>query len=284
MRIRYIFWNIQKKNLAQEFAEAILENRIGAAVAAEAGNLDIPYLLELLAAKGKEYTHRKISPKGKGLALLAEKGLDISVYREEKQYIVYKVREDKRKYLLFAAHLSSAMYLSESARSQRAGDLSRIFMKIEHECNKEAPKQAEETYSAVVVGDFNLHPFSDGIIGMHGFHAILDENHAKKREKRLLGKAVPFYYNPMWNVMGKRSGPLGTYYCDFDQNDHSFYWYTFDQIFLRAELIDSFVWEELKIIDRIGQRELLNQKKPDRRRYSDHLPICFEIGQEPEKG
>jgi len=71
------------------------------------------------------------------------------------------------------------MYLSESARSQRAGDLSRIFMKIESECNKEAGKEEERNYRAVVVRDINLHPFSDGVIGMHGFHAVLDENIAK---------------------------------------------------------------------------------------------------------
>lgn len=84
-------------------------------------------------------------------------------------------------------------------------------------------------------------------------------------------------FNPMWHLMGNHNSIPGTYYSYSDQEDKSFYWYTYDQILLRPELIDHFVWNEFMILRQIGTSNLIQSGKIDKKRYSDHLPVKFEI-------
>lgn len=254
-----------------------MENNLDVIIVAEAENLDIPYLLYRLDEAGKTFEQKAVLPKKVGLMLFASINLSVTTYKEETHFTAYKVQENGKNYLLFATHFSSAMFASESARSQRANDLCRVIQKLETICNIEAAKTGESTYNTVIVGDFNLQPFSDGIIGMHGFNAIMDAKRAKRGSRTLNGFPISFYYNPMWHLMGKRGGPLGTYYCESDQDDKSFYWYTFDQVLLKPDLIDDFIWDEFKIVDRIGDKNLINSHKIKSERFSDHLPIKFEL-------
>ena len=69
----------------------------------------------------------------------------------------------------------------------------------------------------------------------------------------------------------------GTYYFDSDQDDNLFYWYMFDQVLIRPELIDAFVWEEFEVIDHIGEDSLIRNHRIYKKKYSDHLPIKFAI-------
>jgi poly(3-hydroxyalkanoate) synthetase len=69
----------------------------------------------------------------------------------------------------------------------------------------------------------------------------------------------------------------GTYYYDDDQEDKSFYGYTFDQVLLRPSLIDRFNLNEFKIINSINGQSLIKNAKINKKDFSDHLPIQFEI-------
>lgn len=160
------------------------------------------------------------------------------------------------------------MYNEEKRRNMRASAFNDSFKKVEEEL---------PLYNSIVVGDFNLHPFSDGIISMYGFNAVLDINKAKKGVRSCDGEKIKFYYNPMWKLMGKNDLTLGTYYSDTDSGGCSFYWYTFDQVLIRPELIDRFVWEEFEIISEIGEKAFIKNNKIDKENYSDHLPVKFEI-------
>lgn len=198
------------------------------------------------------------------------------MYKEDKHVSLFKVHEKKRNYLLAAVHFSSAMYKSEESRGKRADDLAGFIENQEKDCNKERGI-SEEEYQTIVVGDFNLHPFSSGIIGCHGFQAVYDIRAAKKGSRIVEDEERRFYYNPMWDIMGKHSGIMGTYYCESDQDDRSFYWYTFDQVLIRPILIERFVWDEFAVITEISGKTLLQNGKINKKTYSDHLPIKFEI-------
>ncbi len=277
IQIKCLFWNINKKNLVQEIITIILENRIDILIVAEAENLDVPYLLSELGKHGRKFKNEEILPRQREIMVFADKETEISTYREEKYYSAYKVHENGKNRLLVAVHLVSAMYYSEQARNQRASQLAKAIEKLEESCNAEAEQQGRPNYNTIVVGDFNLHPFSTGIIGIHGFNAVMDSKRALKKARIRDGKAVKFYYNPMWNLMGKRENSLGTFYYEQDQDDNSFYWYTFDQILLRPELIDDFVWSDFGIIEHIGKCSLLKNDKIYNRKYSDHLPVKFAV-------
>lgn len=47
MIIRYLFWNVNRKNLAQELVAIVLENKIDIVMVAEAENLDIPIIEQI---------------------------------------------------------------------------------------------------------------------------------------------------------------------------------------------------------------------------------------------
>lgn len=263
----------------QELLAVVLENDIDIVVTTEADRLDIPYFLTQLKNSGMKFVSKKLLPKqNEGrILLLANTNMSVSVYKEENYFTAYKIREKRKNILLVALHLVSALHYSESARSFRAGSAAREIEKLEENCNTEAKKEGEQAYGTVIVGDFNLHPFSAGIIGLHGFHAILDPDKALKGGRTNNGDRHRFYYNPMWNLMGKRGNALGTFYYEADQDDNSFYWYTFDQVLLRPELIENFMWDEFKIIDSIEGDSLVKNHRIYSKKYSDHLPIQFEI-------
>ena len=217
------------------------------------------------------YKNHEMCPVKSGIMLLAKNDIRISTLREERHYSAFKIHNNGDMYLLFVIHLSSAMYKGEEARNERAKNISKLLEKIEEETFN------DNSYKSIVVGDFNLHPFSTGIIGAHGFNATLSPFKAKKISRTIEGDTKLFYYNPMWKLMGDNEVVQGTYYNDSDENDKSFYWYTFDQILLRPLLIEQFIMKELKVINSVNGNTLIKNYKIDKAKYSDHLPIKFEI-------
>lgn len=277
IKINYLLWNMNKKNLVSGSVEIVLENSIDVFIALEAENFDVPYFLAKLKKCGRDFYKKEVSPKESGIIFLVRTDIHFSVYKEEKYFRAYKVYGKEKNYFLVVTHLTSPMYSSETARSQRACDLAREIEKLEGSCNADAECEGKQPYHTIVVGDFNLHPFSAGIIGIHGFNAVMDPDKALEESRKLNRKEFKFYYNPMWDLMGKRGKALGTYYRGADQDDNSFYWYTFDQVLIRPGLIDDFIWDEFEIIERIKDDPLLKGTKIHSAKYSDHLPVKFAI-------
>jgi hypothetical protein len=82
----------------------------------------------------------------------------------------------------------------------------------------------------------------------------------------------------MWAHFGERpNGPPGTYYLARSAF-LSYYWNIFDQVLVRPELLDSFSDDELRILTKAGDTQLLGPTgRPDKTRVSDHLPILFQL-------
>jgi hypothetical protein len=128
----------------------------------------------------------------------------------------------------------------------------------------------------LVIGDFNMNPFEVGLVGSDCFHAVMDQNIAKKRSRTVQGQNRAYFYNPMWGFMGDSSpGPSGTYY--YSNSEYvNYFWNTFDQVLLRPNLLDAFSKENLAVISKIGDRDLIvNQKILSM--SSDHLPIMISL-------
>ena len=64
----------------------------------------------------------------------------------------------------------------------------------------------------MVIGDFNMDPFENGMIVADGLHAVMDKNIAGIGDRRVGGKRYHLFYNPMWSRLGDDTiGPCGTY-------------------------------------------------------------------------
>jgi hypothetical protein len=131
----------------------------------------------------------------------------------------------------------------------------------------------------IVVGDFNMNPFDEGLVAASGFHSMMTRDLASKKGRVVQFIRHPFFYNPMWSRFGceRVTGrPPGTYYYDKAETV-CYYWNIFDQVLIRPSLLNHFRDEDLELIDHDGLTPLRKNGKPDSENFSDHLPILFKL-------
>jgi len=141
-------------------------------------------------------------------------------------------------------------------------------------------KDAEEKVGhcrTLLVGDLNMNPFEDGIVGSAALHAVSSRKIASRIARKVQSIDYPFFYNPMWNLLGDaQKHPPGTYYYS-SSNHISFFWNTFDQVLIRPELVERFNMGGLSVISEIGTTDLLSNREIPKKVFSDHLPIVFSL-------
>ena len=123
-----------------------------------------------------------------------------------------------------------------------------------------------------------MSPFEDGIINANGLHGVMSKNIAQEKIRMINKRKYPFFYNPMWNLLGDdNSESPGTYY--YRRAEHNIlFWYMFDQVLIRPDLLDNFNSQDLKILTSDGNISFLTINGiPDKKVVSDHLPIFFKL-------
>lgn len=171
--------------------------------------------------------------------------------------------------LIVATHFPSKLFWSKESRAHECAKLSEEI--------RLAERKAGHTRT-VLVGDLNMNPFEDGVIGASGLHGVMTRQIAEKQKRIVQGKEYPFFYNPMWGRLGdETAGPAGTHY--YQKAEHiNFFWNTFDQVLLRPSLLPFFRNEDLKVLTDDGEtRLILGSGLPDKSLGSDHLPILFKL-------
>ena len=122
-----------------------------------------------------------------------------------------------------------------------------------------------------------MQPYEAGICSGYGFNATMSANHAAKITREVDGEIVYFYYNPMWSLMGANKLYQGTYYNTRDKDDHEIYWYSFYSDLIRPCYIEKFSWNYFEIVEKTKKYNFVPNTTIDKERFSDHLPIKFEI-------
>ena len=270
VNIKYIFWNIKGKNLFEPIVRLILENNIDIIALTETDLLDVHCLINELRLNNQDWKLVEICPVS-DTKLLAKRDIRTLVHEESKRFSTYKLYNENDLYLLNVLHLDSAMYKDEYARSQKATNISQILRKTEESMFK------NEEYKTITIGDFNLQPYSQGVIGYYGFNATMSKSKAKNISRKVDDEQKYFYFNPMWKLMGDNRLVQGTYYNNSDQQDRSMFWYTFDQLLIRPFLIDKFNWDFFDIIEGTRNYSFIRNGIINKTQYSDHLPLKFEI-------
>ena len=223
-----------------------------------------------LKNKGEDWKLVEIFPRG-NIKLFTKNAIAISVVKEDKHFSSYKIKDKDTVWLLHIIHLTSAMNKDEEARNRRADKVSDLIRKLEEYTFK------TDEYKSIIVGDFNLQPYSRGIAGIFGFNATMSIPIAKKEFRSVEGEKRFYYYNPMWKLMGDNKLVQGTYYVDSDQQDLSMFWYSFDEVLIRPYFIDRFNWEYFGLVEKTEMFNLIKDYKINKTKFSDHLPLKFEI-------
>lgn len=180
----------------------------------------------------------------------------------------YSIQIIENKYILCGVHLPSQMRNGHQGRRNIViqtilNDLQDIEKKLGSKCS-------------IILGDFNEDPYEDGCLSATSFHGLPCLNDALRNYRTIEGKQFEMFYNPMWNLFGDFTSPPGTYYYAGSDPKCSF-WHIFDQVMIRTCLKNRFVKDSLEIIEKVGEKTLLDEKGHPNKRYSDHLPIVFEI-------
>lgn len=170
--------------------------------------------------------------------------------------------------LLVVAHLPSRCHQSSESLAFEITEISRDIIRMEDKIGHKR---------TVLVGDLNMNPFETGLITANGFNATMVRKIAKKQKRTVNTRSFPFFYNPMWSLLGDASnGPPGSYY--YPQSELvTYFWHMFDQVLLRPDVLPMFQNDTLKIIDRVGELSLLNKNGIPDKKISDHLPILFQL-------
>lgn len=273
IKINFLYWNTHNKNISSYIVDACVENSINILILTEHKNIDTDYLIRKLKENNLFFEVEKIDPHSRILLLHNTKG-QINVIKESKYYSAFNIKNKEEVYLLFALHLPSRYAQERIDLDMYAVQLSREFEQLEEE---------RKTEKSIVVGDFNMNPFDDGMISSLSFNAVMSPTIANKRSRKVFCDDRKFYYNPMWHLMGNDSNLCkGTFY--YPSETKSYYWYTYDQVIIRPDLIDKFDINDLKIIDLINSNSLVNKNSiPNEKKISDHLPIKFKIKLEVNK-
>ena len=171
--------------------------------------------------------------------------------------------------LLAVVHFPSKLHWSERSQAMECTELGAEIRKEEERAGHQR---------TILVGDLNMNPFESGMVSAAGLHAVMDRRIAREGSRVVQGREYPFFYNPMWGLLGDGSrGPAGTFFHRHAEQE-AYFWNMFDQVLVRPALLDRFDFKDLAILDDTGAERLVKDSGvPDRDVGSDHLPVLFRL-------
>ena len=266
----FLFWNINGKDLRPLVTELAWRHDVDVLMLAESG-IEAKALLDTLTrADGGGYEYFPgIGCKRIEVFARFPREFVRTVEETDRVTIRHLTPAGLTDIILAIVHLPSKLYWDDASQAAECCELSRVLRDVEGRLNHSR---------TVLVGDLNMNPFEDGVVGANGLHGVMSRQIAGGGSREVQHRQYPFFYNPMWSLFGDETpGPPGTYY--FANGTHKvFFWNMFDQVLVRPDLLDRFDAREVRIIESANGSRLVGPTgRPDARRASDHLPLFFSL-------
>lgn len=267
----FLFWNVMGNDLRSTIAQAVVERDVDILVLAELGVADGEIVAALFQATGHSFV--AISQNVDKVRVFARAGIGLWQRRAtawgRARLAIWSVEVGKAPGILLAtSHFISKLHSTAEAQSLLASELAKEIIRVEDDLGHQR---------SLLIGDLNMNPFDNGVIGALALHAVMTRQVAARRERVVQGTPYRFFYNPMWGFLGDRTaGPPGTYYHRAAAL-HELFWHTFDQVLLRPDLMN--LLQDLEILERIGSEDLITLPGglPRHAEFSDHLPLAFRL-------
>lgn len=265
---RFLFWNINRKPIADAVADLALSDQIDVVALVECEVNPVTLLLALNRDVHGGFHFAESLCKAVRIFTRFSLNFMRPVWESDRVSIRRLSLPLRSEILLVVAHLPSKLHMSDDSQTFECVELARQIIIEEGRAGHRR---------SVVVGDFNMNPFEHGIVATTGMHAISSRQVVNREFRTVQGREYPFFYNPMWAYFNDvASTTAGSYY--YDAAEHvNYFWNVFDQVLVRPELAARFDGSQLKIVTSIGGRSIV---RPDGRpdpEFSDHLPIVFEV-------
>ena len=275
MLVSFLFWNLMKQPLQNRLARIVAAHEVDVIVLAECVVAPDMIVAALKQSTGQDY-HFSVpiveNQKTQVFTRLNKSALTHQLNDYTGSLTVHRLRlEGITDILLATVHFPSRVNNSESDQTQAAAVMSEDIVKAEQDTG---------ITRTILVGDLNMNPFDDGVSAAHTLNAVMTKQLAARGERKARGRLYRFFYNPMWGHFGDRTtGPSGTYYFH-SSTPTNHYWYMYDQVLLRPELMDTL--RDLQILTSDGVESLVTQNGTPKVSNktsvgSDHLPLFFQL-------
>lgn len=270
--LRFLFWNIHGRDLGNSVVSLAGEHSVDLLCLAEASGLNRARLIVAL--------NQQIGPEFH----LADSGLaDSVVVTRFERGILGKNLSTRSRWAFHVLRLpgrSSLIVGLVHLPILKTEELDRFALATKLSEEIQLHESRENHRRTLLFGDFNMDPFEAGMQGATSLHAILSrrEIEARSGERKWQGDSYPMFFNPMWQHLGGRDGgPPGTYFYP-EPGVVRQYWHVFDQCLIRPELMHRLPDKGVRILFEASNESLLNQHgRPNADRFSDHLPLLFEL-------
>lgn len=267
------FWNIYKKELSDMLVELVNERNVDILLLAEC---EEDTILKFLIKQKKLNPNKPFYHISTGrIVLLSSYNSSsfekINTLSKSPRWDVYTVTIPTIiKLNLFCVHFHSKVNWSEDSLALECVILAKDIEMTENSSGVE---------DSIVIGDFNMNPYENGLVAANGLHALPDLSHIvmKPNGRKIDGINYKYFYNPMWNFFGDNKIPYGTHY--FREPGHiSREWNIYDQVIYRPALSKYIDNENINIIFNVAGDNLITaMNRPDKNNYSDHLPLSIEL-------
>lgn len=268
-KLTFLFWNLYKKCLVPTLKDIIEHYDVDVVILAEC-TFRTEELIYVLNDKKVMYFPENGLAKCKKIRIITKfhPMLLAPIYEEERFSIRKLILPNKESILIVGVHIpdkSHDVADNQLMICQRLRD-SIEKMEKEHLIDK-----------TLIVGDFNMNPFDQGLVSPIGLNAVMSERIAQTKSRIVNNKDYQYFYNPMWSFFGDIGNNVeGSY---FYRKNANLPWNVFDQVLLRPSLIPNFDKDSLSFLNYTGKESILTNEMlyPDKVKYSDHLPLIFKL-------
>ncbi len=269
--LTFLFWNVQKKPILHRVARICEAHAVDVVILAECE----AKLSEVVASLNVDTANRYVAPNAIAqrtkIVFRHSEMVHVELFNDSADRLaVRRLSFDGRSpVLLGVVHLPSPVSWTLDDRAAFVQHVAEDLRRIE---------DLERNRRTVLVGDFNMSPFDNALVGAYSFHALMTRELAARKNNRLVqGIECRSFFNPMWQFLTDRnSRPAGTHYFESSTPINHF-WHTYDQVLVRPELMDKL--SKVEILDSDGVESFVKSDgRPDSgSSSSDHLPILFQL-------
>lgn len=263
-----LFWNVNKKALDECLLEIIIEKNCDLI-----GLAEYPKDIQSLCNKVNLYSreeYKVVTNYGgcQKIKALIKEEYNVESLSEQSRYHIALIQTTAFKLIIAMIHNISKVHPTLEEQKENLRQFHYDIERIEFE---------NQTRNVLVMGDLNVNPFEETCIAANTIHAIPYVEELNKDGRQIQERMYREFYNPMWKFLGRVEPPYGT--CFYNNSKIiNYFWNIFDQFLIRPELLDALDNNSLEIITTVGERSLLKENyKPNRQKYSDHLPIYVRL-------
>lgn len=266
------FWNVNRKELSDSIIDFVLEKQVDLLYLAEANDNTILEFLKKSRYLIKNRSFIQLDSGATKITVLTS--FNESIFTNNRdlhsspRWLAYQLQNIIRLNVV-SVHFHSKVNWTSASLALECTNLARDIALIE---------EYNSCENTILIGDFNMNPFEDGMVAANGLNAIQDLAYSEYSKDRTIDEVVyKYFYNPMWNFFGDSKEPYGTHYCRVSGHI-SQEWNIYDQIILRPSLKKFLKKDSIQIVNSLKGEKLTKAfGRPDEKNYSDHLPIVLNL-------